>query len=319
MGHTGRGPHITSVEKVRNVGPRTDEFGSRENYRNDVYVHQTMQPSAFQAKLMCDRGEDQKNNIEYEGVLAGQENHGVISERSLQDMANTRETGIATPKSKTSAAATNHRMKNTYKIEDKKKEDLDEEDSEDENEAKKKKPRVVKNLTRNFPSNTTESLNTITRMSKTSFVEPNSAAKIKLHKILDPIGSSVRGGGRVVKPSKRGTPSKLSFKNKLDIFETRASPGLTTGLIELLQQDEIGLNLQINLAAVGGGGGAEMNSKICADQSEGGTQTGPRHRGGMADWAGQGLVERCKPGADQPTRCAVTGLGLESGGRAAGK
>ena len=99
-------------------------------------------------------------------------------------------------------------------------------------------------------------------MSKTSFVELNFAAKLNLHKILDPIGSSVRGG--VVKPSKRGTPSKLSFKNKLDIFETRASPGLTTGLIELLQQDEIGLNLQINLAAVGGGGGAEMKSKICA-------------------------------------------------------
>ena len=87
---------------------------------------------------------------------------------------------------------------------------------------------------------------------------------------------------------KRGTPSKLPFKKKLEIFESRASPILTSGFVELLQKATSGLNPQINFAAEGGGGGTVLSTRICAGQSEGETQTGPRHGGGTYGWAGIG-------------------------------
>ena len=116
-----------------------------------------------------------------------------------------------------------------------------------------------------------------------------------------------------VKP-KGETPSKLSFKKKLEIFETQASHFLTSGFVELLQQDTNGLNPQINFSAVGGGGGTELGSRICADQSDGGTQTGPRQGGGSDGWAGLGLVEMHSDTADRPTTGCGTQLGLEEGG-----
>ena len=47
---------------------------------------------------------------------------------------------------------------------------------------------------------------------------------------------------------KRGTPSKLNFKKKIQLFESQASYGLTSGNIELLSQSRLGLNLA-NLTA----------------------------------------------------------------------
>ena len=110
---------------------------------------------------------------------------------------------------------------------------------------------------------------------------------------------------------KRGTPSKLNFKKKLELFENRASLFPIEGLIEVLQQLPVGLNPNFNLPAVGGG--TVLNTDICASQSQGGTQTRPRGEGKMAGWAGLGLVESGMPGPDQPTRCAGTSLGLERG------
>ena len=68
---------------------------------------------------------------------------------------------------------------------------------------------------------------------------------------------------------KRGTPSKLNFRKKIQIFESRASQGLTRGYFELLSQSRLGLN-PTNLTAGGGGGGTVLNSEICLDQPEGG-------------------------------------------------
>ena len=118
-----------------------------------------------------------------------------------------------------------------------------------------------------------------------------------------------------VKP-KRGTPSKPPFKKKLEIFKSRATPIPTSGFVELLQKATSGLNPQINFSAEGGGGGTELGTQICAGQSDGGTQTGPRQGGGTDGWAGLGLEERCTVIADRPTRCTETQLGMERGGAA---
>ena len=58
----------------------------------------------------------------------------------------------------------------------------------------------------------------------------------------------------LLKPSKRGTPSKLNFKRKVELFERGASLNNTRGLVELLSQSSLELN-PTNLAAGGGGGG----------------------------------------------------------------
>ena len=65
---------------------------------------------------------------------------------------------------------------------------------------------------------------------------------------------------------------------------------------------------------MGGGGGTELGSQICADQSDGGAQTGPRQGGGSDGWAGLGLVEMRSDTADRPTTGCGTQLGLEEGG-----
>ena len=41
---------------------------------------------------------------------------------------------------------------------------------------------------------------------------------------------------------KKGTPSKLNIKKKIQLFESQASNGLTSGKIELFVQSRLGLN-----------------------------------------------------------------------------
>ena len=111
---------------------------------------------------------------------------------------------------------------------------------------------------------------------------------------------------------KRGTPSKLTLRKKIEMFETRASQGLTRGFVELLSQSRLGLNPD-NLTAGGGGGGTILNSDICVDQPEGGTQTRPRGACGQGNSTGPGLVEMCEGGISPPMRCARTELSRVEG------
>ena len=55
---------------------------------------------------------------------------------------------------------------------------------------------------------------------------------------------------------------------------------MTSGFVELLQKATSGLNPQINFAAEGEG--TVLSTKICAGQSEGETQTGPRRRDALS-------------------------------------
>ena len=159
--------------------------------------------------------------------------------------------------------------------------------------------------------NTAEIVNT--KKMRCAVIEPIFAAKPDLYKMPGQGGSPIRGGGgRVMKP-KRGTPSKLNFRKKIQIFENRASQGLTRGYFELLSQSGLGLN-PTNLTAGGVGGGEVLNSEICVDQPEGGTQTRPRGACGQDISTGPGLVERCEGGIEPPMRCAGTELCTEEGG-----
>ena len=108
----------------------------------------------------------------------------------------------------------------------------------------------------------------------------------------------------MLKP-KRGTPSKLNLKKKIQLFESQASHGLTSGYIELLTQSRLGLN-PANLTAGGGGVGTVLNSDICVGQSQGGTQTSPRGTCGPDDATGPGLVKKCQSVPPPPMRCAGT-------------
>ena len=116
--------------------------------------------------------------------------------------------------------------------------------------------------------------------------EPNNATKNYSCNMSLQGESPLRGGGgRILKSQKRGTPSKLSLKNKIKLFETRASVGSRNGLVGLLLQS-VGINPD-NPTAGGGGGGTGQNSEICVNQPEGGTRTRPRARDflGVKDWA----------------------------------
>ena len=150
----------------------------------------------------------------------------------------------------------------------------------------------------------TKELRNIT-MKRCTITEPRFTAKPDLYKMHGQGGSPIRGG-RVMKP-KSGTPSKLNFKKKIQLFENQASQGLTSGYIELLVQSRLGHN-PANLTAGGGGGGTVLNSDICVDQPEGGTQTRPRGTYGPDFSTGPGLVERCQGGLPPPMRCAGTDL-----------
>ena len=111
--------------------------------------------------------------------------------------------------------------------------------------------------------------------------------------------------------SKRGTPSKLSLRNKIKLFESRASLGTENGLVRLVQRP---VNPQIKLSAGGGGGGAELNTDICANQSEGETETRPRDGDTVGMLTEPGLEERCVAGSPWPMGCAGTDVGLVGGG-----
>ena len=70
--------------------------------------------------------------------------------------------------------------------------------------------------------NTTEMGNTSRK--RCTLTEPLFTAKTEIYKMPGQGGSPSRG--RVMKP-KRGTPSKLTLRKKIEMFETRASQGLT--------------------------------------------------------------------------------------------
>ena len=126
-------------------------------------------------------------------------------------------------------------------------------------------------------------------------------------------GSPLRGGGgKIMKAhSKRGTPSKLSLRNKIKLFEDRASLGTETGLVRLVQWP---LNPQIKISEGEGGGGAELTTKICVNQSEGVTETRPRDGDTVGGCAGPGLEERCVSGSPWPMRCADADMSQVGGG-----
>ena len=126
-------------------------------------------------------------------------------------------------------------------------------------------------------------------------------------------GSPLRGGGgKIMKAhSKRGTPSKLSLRNKIKLFEDRASLGTETGLVRLVQWP---LNPQIKISDGEGGGGAELTTKICVNQSEGVTETRPRDGDTVGGCAGPGLEERCVSGSPWPMRCADADMSQVGGG-----
>ena len=136
----------------------------------------------------------------------------------------------------------------------------DEEDEDTEKIFAKLDPRRI--ITRNLQENSDELTlreskiwNESTSSSMT--VRLNIGTKATSCNILQG-GSPVRGGGgRVSKPGKRGTPSKLSFKNKIKRFENVASVGLETGLVGLRQRQDRNLNPNFNLQEVGGGGGTD--------------------------------------------------------------
>ena len=67
----------------------------------------------------------------------------------------------------------------------------------------------------------------------------------------------------------------MIFKNKRDLFEKRASQGLTSGYIELLLQPSLGLN------PVNPKGYEKLDINICVSQSEQEIQTRPREPCGL--------------------------------------
>ena len=62
-----------------------------------------------------------------------------------------------------------------------------------------------------------------------------------------------------------------------------------------------------------------LNSDICVDQPEGGTQTRPRGACGQGNSTGPGLVEMCEGGISPPMRCARTELSRVEGGGGEGE
>ena len=110
-----------------------------------------------------------------------------------------------------------------------------------------------------------------------------------------------------VKKSKRGTAGKVGRVQTLQkVFEMgisgETSP-TTMGLVELLPQlcvrvEKTNLNLAITL------GCARLKLRFCADQPEGGTQTGPRQEGGNGLQASRDWLSQTRLGPSGPTRGA---------------
>ena len=104
-------------------------------------------------------------------------------------------------------------------------------------------------------------------------------------------------GGRVMK-KQRGTPTKLqNVKSLKKIFENLSSP--TKQITELLLQSS-GANI-FNLSTTTECSRLEL--KICADQLDGGTRTGPRQEGGLD------LQQDC----DWPSRARLVPVGPMGG------
>ena len=258
-----------------------------------------------------------------ERVSDAAETTTLISGQPLPISGDTRVTGIAKLRPSVSVAKLRHRWspkttivgRNTEEDLEDVEEDREEKEKDAEEEKMMKKKRLISKLTSLGHLNTTCSKDT-TKKQEHSNIKPRLYAGDDRHDTVHRIGSSILGGGgRVMKP-KRGTPSKLNFKKKLELFENRASLFATEGLVELQSQLSEGIKKDYNLLAEGGGGGTVQNSDICDSQWQGGTQIRPRGDGKMADWDGLGLVEIGLPGPYQPTRCSGTTLDWEEGGAA---
>ena len=121
--------------------------------------------------------------------------------------------------------------------------------------------------------------------------------------------------GKVMK-HKRGTPGKVGRVQSLKkVFETvisGASSPTTMGLVELLPQLCVrGGVTNPNLATTTGCAGLKL--RFCANEPEGGTQTGPRQVGGTGLQASQDWLSQNRLGASGPTRGAEPKPDCEDG------